>query len=74
MDVKPTISQLPTLYRGPSPLTGERMPRVPSVIEDIVDCVEIRSGRFSPANTTAIRYVSFAAPVKEKGTLIDLFV
>ena len=75
MDIKPTTSQLPTLYQRPAPLAGEKALNVPSVrSEDVVDCVEIRAGRFSPANDTAIRYVSFAAPGEKKGTLIDLFI
>jgi hypothetical protein len=75
MDVQTSISHPPALYQRPAPLSRESMPYVPSLYPyDIVDYVEIPKGRFSPANATVTRYISFTDPTTEKGLLIDLFV
>jgi hypothetical protein len=75
MDVQSSTSQLPALYQRPAPSLMESRPYVPSLYpEDIVDCIEIRTERISPAKTEVTHYVSFASPVIEKGSLIDLFI
>jgi len=75
MDVQASNSHVPTLYQRPVLVLQESMPRVPSFYpEDIVDCIEIRTGQFLPTSTAVTHYVSSAGPIKAKGSLIDLFV
>jgi hypothetical protein len=75
MDVQASDSRVPTLYQRPVAVLQASMPRVPSFYpEDVVDCVEIRTGHFLPTSTVVTHYVSSAGSIKEKGSLIDLFV
>ncbi len=74
MDVKAFISNIPALYQRPVPFSMEGTPYLPSVCPgDTVDCVEIRTRPFSPANRTIKYYTSFDCPIVDKGSLIDLF-
>jgi len=77
MNVKPTPiaipSAVPASYERPVrmpqravPLTGPVSP------DDVVDCVEIRSGEIPAAKDPSPLYATPEKPSKTKGTLIDI--
>jgi len=80
MDVKPPIAQPSIKTLAPYQQTVRILHRttLPSLLvvpDDIIDCVEIETGRHSPAYTKIVNYKSLSNnPIKEKGTFVDIRV
>ena len=80
MDIKPPNTQISTIVpavyqRAVRTLQRAAFQTLPVSPDDIIDCVEINTGKPSPANTNIIRYKpSDNPPTKGKGTLIDILI
>ena len=80
MDVKPPNVQIPirdlTPYQRPVRILHR--PTLPLLLvftDNIIDCVEIETGKHSAANTQIVSYKSLSShPIKSKGTYIDIRV
>lgn len=77
MDVKPTPiaipSAVPASYQRSVRMPQRAVPLTSPVSpDDVVDCVEIRSGEIPAAKDTAPPYGAPEKPSQTKGTLIDI--
>jgi hypothetical protein len=78
MDVKPPNAQIPigdlTPYQRSVRIL--QRPTLPSLLvftDNIIDCVEIQTGKHSAASAQIVSYKSLSShPVKSKGTYIDI--
>ena len=74
MDIKPPNTQIPIIVpvayqRAVRALQSATLHTLPVSPDDIVDCVEIQTGKPSPANTNIIRYKLSDNPhITDKGT------
>ena len=79
MDVKSSNTQIivtvPATYQRAVPLVQQvSLPSSPVSPDDIVDCVELRSGKTSQANRQIIRYSPpDSSRIKEKGKFVDIW-
>ena len=79
MDVKSPNAQIsitvPAQYQRAVPLLQHAsLSSSPVSPDDIVDCVELRSGKNSPANRQIITYrPSDSSRIKNKGQFIDIW-
>ncbi|HYA14299.1 MAG TPA: hypothetical protein VEF33_08165 [Syntrophales bacterium] len=80
MDVKPPNAQIPinvpaTYQRTAQILQRAYLQTKPVSPDDIIDCVEIQTGKPSPANTHIIKYKPLNTPLmKDKGSFIDIWI
>ena len=79
MDIKPLNAQIPITVPVAYQRFVQALQRVPfqaSLLssDDVIDCVELQTGKHSPANTHIPGYKpSGNFPLKDKGTCIDIW-
>jgi hypothetical protein len=62
-------------HRAVTLLQHASIPSAPVSPDDIVDCVELRTGKASPAKRQIITYrLSDSPRIKDRGKLIDIWV
>jgi hypothetical protein len=80
MDIKPPNTQIPIIVpavyqRAVRILQHATLHALPVPPYDVIDYVEIQTGKPSPANTNILRYKTSDNPhIKDKGTFIDTWI
>jgi len=80
MDVKPPNAQIPINVPATYQRTAQILQRASLQTrlvspDDIIDCVEIQTGKPSTVNTHIVKYKpSNTPPMKDKGAFIDVWI